>query len=172
MPAASSTDYILAGIANIVHVLYLPTANAPIALLSESHTKALHLLMDILHAHVSTDTMDADSLSVAAKNKELNLHTINAKSLRVAAKNKELDLHLPITPATSPLAIPPPSSAMPAPSMALALQPSPVMSPVKQSKLASNSYTTIHHNHYNSPSTDLCFSSNSSLLPDKLATLQ
>jgi len=71
MPAASSTDYILAGIADIVHALQSPMANTPFALLSDSHTKALHLLMDILHVHVTTDPVTTDALRVAAKNMEL-----------------------------------------------------------------------------------------------------
>jgi len=88
MPAASSTDYILAGIADIVHALQSPTANAPFAPLSDSHTKALTLLMDILHAHVTTDP---EALRVATKNKDLD------ESLRVTAKNKDLNLQIPPT---------------------------------------------------------------------------
>jgi len=49
-------DYILAGIANIITALQSPTANAPFAPLSDSHTKALNLLLDILHANVTNDT--------------------------------------------------------------------------------------------------------------------
>jgi len=91
MPAASSMDYILAGIADIVHALQSPMANTPFAPLSDSHTKALHLLMDILHVHVTTDPVTTDALRVAAKNMELE--PVTTDSLRVAAKNKEPNLH-------------------------------------------------------------------------------
>ncbi len=43
---AKSTDNILTGIANIVTALQLPMANAPFAPPSNSHSHALHQLMD------------------------------------------------------------------------------------------------------------------------------
>jgi len=49
MPTTSSIDYIKAGIANIVHVLQYPLPNLPLAPLSDSQSKALQLLMLILH---------------------------------------------------------------------------------------------------------------------------
>ena len=105
MPAASSTDYILAGIADIVHALQSPTANAPFAPLSDSHTKALTLLMDILHAHVTTDP---EALRVATKNKDLD------ESLRVTAKNKDLNLQMPPTTPTDHATIPTVAPTQPA----------------------------------------------------------
>jgi len=55
MPAAASMDYILAGSANIITALQSPTTNALFAPLSDSHTKVLNLLLDILHANVTND---------------------------------------------------------------------------------------------------------------------
>jgi len=55
MPTASSTDYILSGIANIMSALQTPMANAPFMPLSNSHTKTMHLLMDILCTTITTD---------------------------------------------------------------------------------------------------------------------
>jgi len=50
MLTTSSIDYIKAGIANIVHALQCPLPNSPLAPLSDSQSKALQLLMLILHS--------------------------------------------------------------------------------------------------------------------------
>jgi len=49
MPTTSSIDYILSGMADIIHTLQHPSPNSPLALLTDSQTKALQLLMLILH---------------------------------------------------------------------------------------------------------------------------
>ncbi len=68
MPTTSSIDYILAGITDIVHALQHPSPNLPLAPLSDSKTKALQLLMLILHGTTNPNqpTMaPAPSLRVA-----------------------------------------------------------------------------------------------------------
>ncbi len=49
MPTTSSINYIKASIANIVHALHFPLPNSLLAPLSDSQSKALQLLMLILH---------------------------------------------------------------------------------------------------------------------------
>jgi len=52
MPSASSTDHILAGIADITHALQNPSPNLSLALLTDSQCTALHTLMVVLHGTV------------------------------------------------------------------------------------------------------------------------
>ncbi len=69
MPTTSSIDYIKAGIADIVHALQFPSPNSPLAPLSDSHSKALQLLMLILHGTTNPNQpamAPAASLRVAA----------------------------------------------------------------------------------------------------------
>jgi len=49
MPTTSSTDYIKAGIADIVHALQNPSPNSPLAPLTDSQVLALKTLMLVLH---------------------------------------------------------------------------------------------------------------------------
>jgi len=49
MPTTSSIDYILLGMTDIIHALQHPLPNSPLAPLNDSQTKALQLLMLILH---------------------------------------------------------------------------------------------------------------------------
>jgi len=76
MPTASSTNYILVGIVNIVTALQAHTENSLFVPLNDINTKALHLLMDIPHVTMTTVT----------------------KSLRVPSK--EIDNHNPRLPTT------------------------------------------------------------------------
>jgi len=75
MPSPTSTDYIIAGITDIVTALQNPTANSPLAPLSDSQTKSLQQVMDILHAVVppidaavgpSIDAIDAIDATATA----------------------------------------------------------------------------------------------------------
>ncbi len=53
MPTASSTDYILARINDIVHALQFPSPNLPLAPLCDSQVQALKQLMAVLHGSIS-----------------------------------------------------------------------------------------------------------------------
>jgi len=112
-PKVSSTDDILASITNFVEALQSPTTNAPFAPLCDSHTKALHLLMDVLHAGVTTN---AKSLRVPSKQLEYNSPRGPTKQDSVSPlpspnKHKNMDLPPTMTELLPPEADYPPKSS-------------------------------------------------------------
>lgn len=66
MPTASSVDYILTGIQDIVQALQHPSPNSPLAPLTDSQSNSLRTVMDILHKAASPPQVEPTPLPTPA----------------------------------------------------------------------------------------------------------